>query len=79
MNANKDPERSRKRNRPKQLQTYNILTHDTENTNGTNQGDLQLVNKPRIILRGIEGMPQVNQSNRNATIYLSKHLIRRAK
>ena len=30
-----DPERPTQRNRPKQLQTNNVLTYDVENTNVT--------------------------------------------
>ena len=34
-----------------QLQTYNVLTADVENTNGTNQGDLIFANKLRTVPR----------------------------
>ena len=43
----KDP---RKGTAPKQLQTHNLPTNDTENINSTSMGrDLLLANKPRIV------------------------------
>ena len=44
-----------KRARAKQQQITTVPTNDVKNTNGTNKGgDLQLVNNPRTIPRGIE-------------------------
>ena len=42
--------RKEQRNRPKQLQTYNMPTNDVENINSTNKGrDLLLANKPNFV------------------------------
>ena len=49
-----------KRNRHKQLSTYNVSTNDVENIIGTNLGgDLLLVNKPQTIPWRKKGMPQL--------------------
>ena len=59
-----DPEGLPKRNRLKQLQTYNILTLVVKNR------DLLLVNKPQTVSWGTEG----DQRNRKVTIYWLPHL-----
>ena len=48
-------------------------TDDVENTNGTNQGDLILIDKPQNLTRGTERMLQENQRHRGTTIYVSTH------
>ena len=54
-----DPKGPKQRNCPKQLQTHNLPTNDVENINNTNkERDLQLANKPQIVLWGIERIPQ---------------------
>ena len=53
-----DPKECKQRNRPKQLQTHNLLTDDVENINNTNKRrDLLLDNKPRIVPWWTERMP----------------------
>ena len=62
------------KNHPKQLQTYNVPTCDVWNINWTNKGrDLQLVNKLRIVPRGTERMPQVDQRHWRATLHWSTY------
>ena len=50
--AHVDSKRLPKKNRPQQLQTYNVPSNDEENTNDTNRdGDLWFVNKPTAVPR----------------------------
>ena len=42
-------ERSPKGNVRQQLETHNVSTHDVENTNGSNNGDLQFAKKSRTV------------------------------
>ena len=54
-----DTKGPKQRNRPKQLQTHNLLTNDVENINSTNKGrDLPLANKPQIVPWRTERMLQ---------------------
>ena len=50
-------------------------TADVENTNSTKKGrDLWLTNKPQIVLKGTERMPQGIQKDRRATAHWSAYL-----
>ena len=51
-----------------------MSTYDVENTNCTNKGrDLRFANKPWIVLRGTERMPQKIQRHRRATPHWLAH------
>ena len=67
-----DPEWLPQGNHLKQLRTHNLPTDDVENINSTNKGrDLVLTYKSRIVLWGIEMMPQMIQRNRRVTSFRS--------
>ena len=66
---NIDPGRLSQRNRPKQLQTYNVPTYDVEDPNGSNKGrDLRLANEPQIVSRRTERILQRIQRHRRAAL-----------
>ena len=67
-----DPKGPKQRNRSKRLQTHNLLTDDVENINSTNkEKNLLLANKPRIVPRGEERIPQRIQKHNRVTLHRS--------
>ena len=68
------PERPPQRNCPKQLQSHNLPTDDVGNINSTNKGrNSLLANKPRIVPKGTECMPQKIENHRRATLHRSAY------
>ena len=65
-----DTKGPKQRNRPKQLQTYNMPTNDVENINSTNKGkDLLLANKPQFAPWRTERMQQRIQRHSRITLH----------
>ena len=65
-------EKSLEKNLLKQILTYNVITNDMENTDGTNHGgNLLLVNKLQIVSLETIGTPQRDQMNRRDSVYIS--------
>ena len=74
-----DPKGPKQRNCPKQLHIHNLPTNDVENINSTNKGrDLQHANKPQIVSRGKERMPQRIQRHCRV-IYIDQHILNESK
>ena len=70
-----DPKGPKKRNCPKQLQTYNLPTDDVENISGINKGrELLLTNKLWIVPWGTERIPQRIQRHSRVTVHTSTYL-----
>ena len=70
----KDHTDSKQRNRPKQLQTHNVLTDDVENINSTYKGrNLLLANKLWFVSWRTERMPQGYQRHSRVTLHRSTH------
>ena len=64
----------KQRNRPRQLEAYNLPTDDLENVNSTNKGrDLLLDNKPQIVPWAVERMPQRIQRHSRITLHEPAH------
>ena len=69
-----NPKGPKQRNCSKQLQTHNLPTKDGENTNSSNKGkDLLLANKPQIVPRRTERMPQRIQKHSRINLHRSIH------
>ena len=65
-----DQEGPKQMNRPKQLQTHKLSTDDLENINSTcKERDFLFANKPRIVPRGKQWMPQRIQRHNRVTFH----------
>ena len=60
---------------PKQLQIYNVLAYDGEDTNGTiKERDWRLANKPQIVSWGTERMTQRSRRTEEL-LYINQHIL----
>ena len=72
-----DPKEPKQRNRPKQLQTYNLPIEDVENINSTNKGrDLVLANNLLLVSWRTERVPQRIQRHSRVTL---QHILNESK
>ena len=57
-----------------QKDLQNVPTNDVENTNSTNEWDLQIANKLQTVSRRTERMPNGNKKNSKSTLHWSTYL-----